>query len=69
MSPGLINIKVVGSGDQEVHFRVKRTTPLRKVMNAYCERQGEDIASFQFLFDGDGPNIHPMIWATRMVEE
>ena len=24
MSPGLINIKVVGSGDQEVHFRVTK---------------------------------------------
>merc|ERR1711939_721147 len=56
-----INIKVVGPANQEVHFRVKKTTALRKLMNAYCERQGQDIASLQFLFDGDrvGENQTP----------
>merc|ERR1711939_990468 len=48
-----INIKVVGPANQEVHFRVKRTTALRKLMTAYCERQGQEMASLEFLFDGD----------------
>ena len=48
-----INLKVVGPANQEVHFRIKRSTPLRRVMEAYCERQGQDMESFQFWFDGE----------------
>merc|ERR1712046_154054 len=48
-----INLKVVGPANQEVHFRVKKTTALRKLMTAYCERQGQDVAALEFLFDGD----------------
>lgn len=33
-------------------FRIKRSTQLKKLMNAYCERQSVDIASIAFLFDG-----------------
>ena len=46
---GHINIKLVWGhlANQEVHYRVKRTTALRNVMNAYCQHQGEDIASLQ----------------------
>merc|ERR1711904_291768 len=48
-----INLKVVGPANQEVHFRVKKTTALRKLMTAYCGRQGQDVAALEFLFDGD----------------
>merc|ERR1719353_2549779 len=48
-----INIKVVGPANQEVHFRVKKTTALRKLMGAYCDRQGQDMSALEFLFDGD----------------
>lgn len=33
-------------------FRIKRSTQLRKLMNAYCDRQSVDINSIAFLFDG-----------------
>merc|ERR1712010_331754 len=46
-------IKVVGPANQEVHFRVKKTTALRKLMGAYCDRQGQDMSALEFLFDGD----------------
>ncbi|KAL5998745.1 Small ubiquitin-related modifier 1 [Asimina triloba] len=36
----------------EVFFRIKRSTQLRKLMNAYCDRQSVDINSIAFLFDG-----------------
>lgn len=36
----------------EVFFRIKRATQLRKLMNAYCDRQSVDLQSIAFLFDG-----------------
>lgn len=36
----------------EVFFRIKRSTQLKKLMNAYCDRQSVDIKSIAFLFDG-----------------
>ncbi|MQM18684.1 hypothetical protein Taro_051676 [Colocasia esculenta] len=40
-----------GDGN-EVFFRIKRSTQLRKLMNAYCDRQSVDFNSIAFLFDG-----------------
>ncbi|KAL4192673.1 hypothetical protein AMTRI_Chr06g195430 [Amborella trichopoda] len=36
----------------EVFFRIKRSTQLRKLMTAYCDRQSVDFNSIAFLFDG-----------------
>ncbi|THG17384.1 hypothetical protein TEA_018732 [Camellia sinensis var. sinensis] len=36
----------------EVYFRIKRNTQLRKLMTAYCDRQSLDPKSIVFLFDG-----------------
>nr|VDD55447.1 unnamed protein product [Brassica oleracea] len=36
----------------EVFFRIKRSTQLKKLMNAYCDRQSVDMSSIAFLFDG-----------------
>ncbi|GAA0140953.1 hypothetical protein Leryth_022953 [Lithospermum erythrorhizon] len=47
-----INLKVKGQDGNEVFFRIKRSTQLKKLMNAYCERQSVEIASIAFLFDG-----------------
>ncbi|KAI8138533.1 ubiquitin-related domain-containing protein [Fennellomyces sp. T-0311] len=47
-----INIKVVGGDNNEVFFKIKQTTPLRKLMDAYCERQGKSLDSVRFLYDG-----------------
>ncbi|KAI8048056.1 ubiquitin-related domain-containing protein [Gilbertella persicaria] len=47
-----INLKVVGSDSNEVFFKIKRTTQLRKLMDAYCERQGKQPGSVRFLYDG-----------------
>lgn len=33
-------------------FRIKSTATLRKLMNAYCDRQSVDPSSIAFLFDG-----------------
>lgn len=36
-----------------VHFKIKKNTPLRKLMNAYCERQGFQKNAIRFMFDGN----------------
>eukprot|EP00960_Hanusia_phi_P052847 761694-Hanusia_phi.AAC.2 len=34
-----INLKVKGQDGNVVHFKIKRKTPLKKLMEAYCSRQ------------------------------
>ena len=36
-----------------VHFKAKVTTPFRKLMTAYCERQSVTSESVVFLFEGE----------------
>lgn len=33
-----INLKVLGQDNTVVQFKIKKHTPLRKLMSAYCER-------------------------------
>ncbi|KAA0192186.1 Small ubiquitin modifier [Fasciolopsis buskii] len=51
-----INLKVQGQEGSIVHFKIKKSTPLRKLMNAYCERMGYQPMSVRFIFDGN--NVH-----------
>lgn len=46
-----LNIKVTDNNN-EVFFKIKRTTKLEKLMNAFCERQGKSMTAVRFLFDG-----------------
>ena len=36
--------------------RCKKTTPLQKLMNAYCQRQGVNLNAVRFIFDGSRLN-------------
>ncbi|CAN8252894.1 unnamed protein product [Cochlearia groenlandica] len=47
-----INLKVKSQDGNEVFFRIKKNTQLKKLMNAYCDRQSADYNSIVFLFDG-----------------
>lgn len=47
-----INLKVADGNGGEIWFKVKRSTPMKKIMQAYCEKQSKDIQSLRFLFDG-----------------
>lgn len=51
-----LNIKVT-DGNNEVFFKIKRTTALGKLMKAFCERQGKEMNTVRFLFDGQ--RVHP----------
>ncbi|PWA34030.1 hypothetical protein CTI12_AA622980 [Artemisia annua] len=47
-----IHLKVKGQGGNEVFFRIKRGTQLKKLMNAYCDRQSVKLYSVVFLYEG-----------------
>ncbi len=46
-----LNIKVTDNNN-EVFFKIKRSTKLEKLMNAFCDRQGKSMTTVRFLFDG-----------------
>jgi hypothetical protein len=50
-----LNIKVT-DGNNEVFFKIKRSTKLEKLMRAFCERQGKDPKTARFLFEGQKVN-------------
>lgn len=47
-----VNLKVCGQDGSVVQFKIKKNTQLKKLMNAYCDRQGLDAAQIRFRFDG-----------------
>ncbi|KAA8594979.1 hypothetical protein FQN60_012114 [Etheostoma spectabile] len=51
-----INLKVAGQEGSVVQFKIKRHTPLSKLMKAYCERQGLSMRQIRFRFDGQPIN-------------
>ena len=48
-----INIKVKGQDGNTVHFKMNRNTQLKKLMEAYCNRQSLQMDQIRFLFDGN----------------
>ncbi|KAI8918397.1 hypothetical protein PhCBS80983_g01198 [Powellomyces hirtus] len=53
-----INLKVVGQDQSEIAFKIKRTTPLQRLMDAYVGKTGQDRNSVRFLYDGARINGH-----------
>ncbi|XP_057576630.1 small ubiquitin-related modifier 2-like [Hippopotamus amphibius kiboko] len=51
-----VNLKVAGQDGSVVQFKIKRHTPLRKRMKAYCERQRLSMRQIGFRFDGQPIN-------------
>ena len=49
----LLNIKVCNRAGLEIFFKMRPSTIMRKVMDAYCTRTGVDRASTRWLFDGE----------------
>ncbi len=47
-----LNIKVASQDGEEMHFKIKETTTLDRLMTAYCERKGVPPDSMRFLYDG-----------------
>ncbi|CAG9833526.1 unnamed protein product [Diabrotica balteata] len=51
-----INLKVLGQDNAVVQFKIKKHTPLKKLMTAYCERAGISTQVVRFRFDGNPIN-------------
>ena len=48
-----INLTVADqSGGAPVQFRIKKSTPFRKLMDAYCKKLGLSKQAVRFTFDG-----------------
>jgi len=47
-----LNIRIRDQGGEETFFKVKKSTKLEKVFNAYSNRKGFNSGSLRFLFDG-----------------
>ncbi|KAL7713157.1 Ubiquitin-like domain-containing protein [Entamoeba marina] len=47
-----INLKVVTQDSTEVYFKIKKHTPLKKLMDAFCNKQGLNSSNVRFLSDG-----------------
>jgi small ubiquitin-related modifier len=47
-----VSLKVVNADGGEMYFKIKRSTQLKKLMEAYCKKQGISRSSVRFLFDG-----------------
>ncbi|KAJ2160310.1 SUMO protein smt3 [Coemansia sp. RSA 552] len=48
-----ISIKVASSDNSEIMFKIKRSTRLAKLMQAYCTRTGKASGTVRFLVDGE----------------
>lgn len=46
-----INLRVT-DGNAEIYFKIKRSTPLKRLMEAFCKRQGKSLASLKFTYEG-----------------
>ena len=48
-----ITVNVRNQQGVDTFFRVKRTTPFRKLFNGYANRTGAPIHTIRFLYDGE----------------
>ena len=51
--PDTLSVKVVSQDGTEIFFKCKPHTQMQKLMKAYAERQGVNLQSVRFLFDGE----------------
>eukprot|EP00416_Gambierdiscus_australes_P030218 CAMPEP_0171091756 /NCGR_PEP_ID=MMETSP0766_2-20121228/35291_1 /TAXON_ID=439317 /ORGANISM="Gambierdiscus australes, Strain CAWD 149" /LENGTH=156 /DNA_ID=CAMNT_0011549915 /DNA_START=84 /DNA_END=552 /DNA_ORIENTATION=+ len=51
--PAHIQLKVKDQQGSEVQFKIKKSTPLRKLMDAYCSRLGLQASQVRFMVDGE----------------
>jgi len=47
-----LDIRTLSEDGSEIYFRLKYTTPLKKLMHKFCNHKGIPMANLRFLFDG-----------------
>ncbi|XP_060242391.1 small ubiquitin-related modifier 2 isoform X2 [Meriones unguiculatus] len=64
-----INLKVAGQDGSVVQFKIKRHTPLSKLMKAYCERQAlPSVKTFEKSSRCDGQHLYSQHWRQRVCQ-
>ena len=48
-----VTLKVKSQDQDEIHFKIKRNMPLKKLMEKYCERINITMNSANFIFEGE----------------
>ncbi|WIA18987.1 hypothetical protein OEZ85_003654 [Tetradesmus obliquus] len=48
-----LNLSIKNQNNEEVHFKVKLSTKLHKVFEAYNARKGVDPGAYRFVFEGN----------------
>ncbi|VDN98460.1 unnamed protein product [Rodentolepis nana] len=51
-----INLTVHGQDGSIIHFKIKKSTPFKKLMTAYCHRLGYTLNNVRFTCDGEHIN-------------
>jgi small ubiquitin-related modifier len=49
----IVSLKVRGQDGTEVFFKIRRISPLQKLMNVYAQRQGGTPSAYRFIFNGN----------------
>ncbi len=49
----VLTLKVKSQDQDEVHFKIKKSTPLKKLMERYCERLNILLNQANFVFEGE----------------
>lgn len=47
-----ITVRVCSQKGDEIYFKIKPNTPMRKLMDSYCGRSALSYESLRFLYDG-----------------
>lgn len=55
--PGLTPVTCHPQDGAELHFKIKRSTPMRKLISAYCKKQGRNALELRFMCP-DGYQIY-----------
>ena len=63
----IIHLKVKAQDQEEIHFKIKTGTPLKKLMEKYVERIGlNDLSAVNFVYDGERIYTHSTPQRLRM---
>lgn len=57
-NPNQIEIKVQTDGGNALFFKIKRTTKMSKVMEAWSAKEGKAPDSLRYFFDGQRLNVN-----------
>jgi small ubiquitin-related modifier len=48
-----VNLTVKDPQGEEVYFKVRRSTKMRKLFTAFCKKSNTDVASMRFFYQGE----------------